>query len=116
MSSDDFVDSREEFEKALQSADKQRYVLRLYVCGMTARSVKAVEDVRRVCDETLSGRCELQVVDIREHPEAAKEAQVIAAPTLVKELPLPLRKLIGDMSKAKNLFVGLNVASKSKDP
>jgi circadian clock protein KaiB len=110
----DAVDSTAEFEEALRVKAKEKFVLRLYVSGMTLRSMNAIENVKRVCEETLLGSCELEVIDIRQHPEAAKEAQVIAAPTLVKKLPLPLRKLIGDMSKTERLLVGLDVVPKEK--
>jgi circadian clock protein KaiB len=112
MSAKDAVDSTREFEEDLRSAADQKYLLRLYVSGMTLKSMNAVENVKRVCEATMAGRYELEVVDIRQHPEFAREAQVVAAPTLVKQLPLPLRRLIGDMSNTGRVLVGLDIAEK----
>lgn len=86
-----------------------RYVLRLYVAGTTPRSARAVVNVRRICDEHLPGRYDLEVIDVLRHPEKAIEEQVLAAPTLVKHLPLPIRRFIGDMSKTDRLLAGLGV-------
>lgn len=91
------------------SSDDQRYVLRLYVTGTTTRSAEAVVNVRRVCDEFLNGRYELEVIDILRSPEKAVEGQILAAPTLVKFLPHPVRRLIGDMSKTDRLLAGLGL-------
>ncbi len=104
-----------EFEDALRAQNKgkgEKYVLRLYVSGMTLKSVNAVENVKRLCEEHLHGSYELEVIDIRAHPELAGEAEVIASPTLVKKLPLPLQKFIGDMSMKEKMLVGLNVIPK----
>lgn len=90
-------------------ADPSRYLLRLYVTGMTARSVAAVARVRAVCDEHLPGRYELDVIDIYQHPELARTHQIIATPTLVKELPAPVRRLVGDLSDTGRVLAGLDV-------
>ena len=87
----------------------ERYVLRLYVAGMTPRAGRAIENVRAVCDEYLDGHFDLEVVDIYQQPDLAKGEQIIAAPTLIKELPLPLRRIIGDMSDRDRLLVGLDL-------
>ncbi len=84
-------------------------MLRLYVTGMTARSTRAVENVRAVCEEHLRGRYDLEVVDIYQQPTLAKGEQIIAAPTLIKKLPLPLRRLIGDMSSTERILLGLDL-------
>lgn len=86
-----------------------RYVLRLYVSGMTPRSTRAVENVRRICEEHLAGRYELEVVDLYQQPSLARERQVVAAPTLIKEMPLPLRRIIGDLSSTERVLVGLDL-------
>jgi circadian clock protein KaiB len=86
-----------------------RYVLRLYVTGLTPRSKRAIENVRKICEEHLYGRYDLEVVDIYQQPALAKGAQIIAAPTLVKKLPLPLRRFIGDMSETERILVGLDL-------
>ncbi len=101
----------DEFEAALERPDKH-YVLRLYVAGMTPRSQKAIENIKEICETYLAGRYDLEVVDVYQQPERAKEAQVVAAPTLVKRLPLPLRKLIGDMSDTDRVLIGLGVQEK----
>jgi circadian clock protein KaiB len=107
-----FQDSTKDFELALQEKDKGNYVLRLYVSGMTPNSLKAIENVRRICAEHLEGRYQLEIIDIYQQPIFAKEGQIIAAPTLVKELPEPLRKFIGDMSQTERILLGLDVRTK----
>ncbi|MGO8744940.1 MAG: circadian clock KaiB family protein [Thermoguttaceae bacterium] len=104
-----FGPSAQEFERAVAGAPDAHFVLRLYVSGMTARSRQAIENIRKLCEEHLAGRYELQVIDIYQQPELAKEGQVIAAPTLVKTLPLPLRRVIGDMGDAGRIMVVLGI-------
>ena len=87
----------------------ERYVLRLYVTGMTPRSIRAVENVRTICEEHLHGRYQLEVIDVYQQPTLAKGEQIIAAPTLIKKLPLPLRKIIGDMSNTERVLLGLDL-------
>src|SRR4030043_1879822 len=89
---------KEALEKAAKNAKKQKYVLRLYVAGITPRSREAIRTVTAICEENLKGRYDLEVIDIYQQPILAKGEQIIAAPTLLKKLPLPLRKFIGDMS------------------
>ena len=91
---------------------KDNYVLRLYVSGMTPNSLRAIENVRKICAEHLQGRYPLEIIDIYQQPILAREGQIVAAPTLVKELPPPLRKFIGDMSKTERILVGLDVERK----
>jgi circadian clock protein KaiB len=90
------------------------YVLRLYVTGMTPKSINAIENIRKICEENLKGRYELEVIDIYQQPEFAKKEEIIAAPTLIKKLPLPLRKFIGDMSNKEKILVGLDLVPKKK--
>ncbi|MHB8780673.1 MAG: circadian clock KaiB family protein [Candidatus Geothermincolia bacterium] len=85
------------------------YVLRLYVSGMTRRSLEAIENIKRITDKSLAGRYQLEVIDIYQQPELVKEEQIIAAPTLVKKLPLPLRRIIGDMSDEERVLVALDL-------
>jgi circadian clock protein KaiB len=87
----------------------ERYILRLYVAGMTSRSARAVENVRAFCEKHLDGRYDLQVIDVYQQPALARSEQLIAAPTLIKKLPLPLRRLIGDMSNEDRILVGLDL-------
>jgi circadian clock protein KaiB len=100
---------RESLEAAAKESGTERYVLRLYVTGMTPRSIRAVENVRAICEEHLQGRYDLEVIDIYQQPTLAKGEQIIAAPTLIKQLPLPLRKIIGDMSSTERVLLGLDI-------
>jgi circadian clock protein KaiB len=96
-------------EEAARRPATERYVLRLYVTGMTPRSTRAVENVRTICEEHLHGRYDLEVIDIYQQPTLAKGEQIIAAPTLVKRLPLPLRRVIGDLSSTDRVLLGLDL-------
>ena len=87
----------------------EQYVLRLYVTGMTARSSRAVNNLRTICDEYLEGRYELEVIDIYQQPALTKGEQIVAAPTLIKKFPLPMRRIIGDMSNRDGVLLGLDL-------
>lgn len=87
------------------------YSLCLYVTGQTPRSAASIRNLREVCREHLEGRFELNVVDLYQRPELAREAQVIAAPTLIKKLPLPIRRLIGDLSNRNEVLLALDLKS-----
>ena len=100
---------RASLEQAATSPRSDRYVLRLYVTGMTSRSERAVRNLQGVCDEYLQGRYDLEVIDIYQQPVLAKGEQIIAAPTLIKKLPLPMRRIIGDMSDRERVLVGLDL-------
>lgn len=104
----------EGFEDALARHSSEHYVLRLYVTGMTPRSTRAVANVRRVCEEHLKGRYDLEVIDIYQQPTLAKEEQIVAAPTLIKKLPLPVRRVIGDLSSTEKVLLGLDILDNSK--
>jgi circadian clock protein KaiB len=90
---------------------RERYVLRLYITGLTPRSMLAIERIRLICERYLAGRYELTVIDLYLHPECAREAQVVVAPTLVKETPSPQRLFIGDMADEQRILRGLNLAA-----
>jgi circadian clock protein KaiB len=105
-------DATEAFELALEETGKGVYVLRLYVSGLTPNSLRAIENVRKICTEHLDGRYQLEIIDIYQQPIFAREGQIVAAPTLVKELPPPLRKFIGDMSKTERILLGLDIRTK----
>ena len=105
--------SPEEFEKAAARRDRAKYVLRLYVTGMTPKSTQAIANVEKLCKEHLAGRYELKVIDIYQQPKLAKGEQIIAAPTLIKKLPLPLRRLIGDMSDMERVLIGIDLKPKN---
>jgi circadian clock protein KaiB len=85
------------------------YKLRLFVTGSTPRSTRAIANMRKICEENLSGRYDLEVVDVYENPDATRELQIIATPTLVKILPEPLRRIIGDLSDKERVLAGLNL-------
>lgn len=86
-----------------------RYKLRLFVTGSTPRSARAIANMRRICEENLHGRYDLEVVDVYENPDSTRELQIIATPTLVKILPEPLRRIIGDLSDNEKFLAGLNL-------
>jgi circadian clock protein KaiB len=105
--------SAEEIDKATATKDRAKYVLRLYVTGMTPKSTQAIANVEKLCKEHLAGRYELKVIDIYQQPKLAKGEQIIATPTLTKKLPLPLRRLIGDMSDTERFLVGIDLKPKN---
>jgi len=101
----------EAFEEALKRSPLRRakYILRLYVSGSSARSLKAVHNLKKICEEYFPNDYDLEVIDIYKDPTAAREEQIIAAPTLVKRLPSPLRKFIGDLSNTEKILMGLDI-------
>jgi len=103
-------DATEAFEEALKenTVRRARYILRLYVTGSSHRSLRAVYNLKKICEEYLPDY-DLEVIDIYKDPSAAREEQIIAAPTLVKKLPRPIRKFVGDMSNTQKILVGLDL-------
>ncbi len=99
----------EAMEAAAAANARARYLLRLYITGPTPQSTRAIVNIRKICEEHLEGRYDLEVIDIRENPILAEGEQIIAAPTLIKKLPLPLRRFIGDMSQTERILVGLDL-------
>jgi circadian clock protein KaiB len=102
----------EAFARAAKRSRARHYLLRLYITGTTPKSMRAIANIRKICDEHLKGRYELEVVDIYQQQELAKSANILAAPTLIKRLPLPLRKMIGDMANTDRILVGLDLRPK----
>ena len=100
------------FEKAVDEFNHEIYVLRLYITGTTPKSLNAIANIKKICEEHLQGRYDLEVVDIYQQPSLAAGKQIVAVPTLIKKLPLPLRKLIGDMSNTEHILLGLDLQSK----
>jgi circadian clock protein KaiB len=86
-----------------------KYTLRLYVAGQTPKSVAALANLKEICEEHLAGRYQLQVVDLLEKPQLAQGDQILAIPTLVRKLPLPVRKVIGDLSNTERVLIGLDL-------
>ncbi|HSD58146.1 MAG TPA: circadian clock KaiB family protein [Methanotrichaceae archaeon] len=98
-----------EFKKVLKGRRMENYVLHLYVKDMSLKSVQAIENIKQVCEENLQGHYQLDVIDICERPILARESQIIATPTLIKESPLPLRRLVGNMSNTERVLIGLGL-------
>jgi len=105
------------FEEALKDNALKRatYILRLYVTGSSNRSLRAVYNLKKLCEEYLPDDYDLEVIDIYKDPAAAREAQIIAAPTLVKKLPQPIRKFVGDMSNTQKILVGLDLYKRQEN-
>ncbi len=103
------TDSTEKFEKALKDAAESKHLLRLYVAGNTERSARAISNIREICETHLKGRYQLEVIDIYQQPALARGQQIVATPTLIKQLPPPLRRVIGDLSKTERILVGLDL-------
>ena len=89
-----------------------RYVLRLYVAGLMPKSTLAIANIRKICEENLQGQYELEVIDLYQQPQLAQGDQIVAVPTLIKKLPPPLRRIIGDMSNTERVLVGLDLRKK----
>lgn len=105
-------DGSNDLDQWLSPDTSEHYVLRLYITGMTPNSKRAVENMKNICEEYLKGRYELIIIDIFQQPILAEGEQIIAAPTLIKQLPHPLRRLIGDMSNTEKVLLGLDLQKK----
>jgi len=101
--------STKAFEKAAAKPDRAMYVLRLYITGLTPKSTLAIANVQKLCETHLAGCYELKVIDIYQQPQLAREEQIIATPTLIKKQPLPVRRLIGDMSDTERFLAGIDL-------
>ena len=99
------------FDKAVEQAKSASYLLRLYVAGNSEKSARAILNLRRLCEEYLPGRYEMEVIDVLQQPDLAREQQVIATPTLIKVLPPPSRRVIGDLTHTERILVGLHIPS-----
>ena len=99
----------QEFEKLVADLAQPTYLFRLYVSGNSPRSALAITNVRSICDQYLPGHYELEVIDVYQQPAETKTAQVIAVPTLIKEVPLPAKRFVGDMSDSERIVIGLNL-------
>jgi circadian clock protein KaiB len=98
-----------EMKRAAAPARQAKYVLRLYISGSTSKSALAVENIKRVCEQHLKNRYNLEVIDIYQQAHLARDEQIVAVPTLIKRLPPPLRRLIGDMSNLEKVLFGLDL-------
>lgn len=101
--------TKAKLRRAAKEREQQRYLLRLYVTGMTPTSAKAIERVRALCEPALHGRYELEVIDIYQLPSLARDEQIVATPTLIKVLPAPLRRFVGDLANVEKVLFGLDL-------
>ena len=101
-------------EAARARSSEGEYVLRLYVAGINPRSEAAIRTITEICKKHLEGRYELEIIDIYQHPSLAKAEQIVAVPTLIKKLPAPLRKYIGNLTDKEKILVGLDLQPKKK--
>ena len=97
--------------KNAKQQTEESWMMRLYVAGQSAKSLAAIENLRRICDTHMSGRCTIEVVDLMRNPERAKADQIIAIPTLIRKLPVPVRRIIGDLSATDKVLMSLELAS-----
>jgi circadian clock protein KaiB len=102
------------FERSLAKVPQERYLLRLYISGMTPSATRAITNLKKLCEEHLAGRYDLEIIDIYQQPVLAKGEQILAAPTLIKQLPSPLRRIIGDMSNKDRVLLGLDLRSRGE--
>ncbi|WP_445246032.1 circadian clock KaiB family protein [Microcoleus sp. OTE_8_concoct_300] len=100
------------FEQSLSQSQEEYYILRLYISGTTLQSVTALQNIKKICEEHLQGRYELEVIDIYQQTEAIISDNIVAVPTLIKKLPMPLQKMIGNLSNTEKVLLGLNLVRK----
>jgi len=100
---------------ATETANPEHWILRLYVAGQTPKSVRAFANLKQICETHLAGNYEIEVVDLLENPALAEGDQILAIPTLVRQLPPPVRKIIGDLSATERVLVGLNILPVGSD-
>lgn len=106
--------STKAFERAAARTPHERVVLRLYIAGSTSRSTRAIKNAKEICETHLQGTYDLDVIDLLKQPSLAKDDQILAVPTLIKKLPLPLRRVIGDLSDQDVVLVGLDLKRKRR--
>jgi circadian clock protein KaiB len=104
------VDPDQTFTSLNRNEKREPFHLRLFVTGSTPQSLQAIDNIKKICEEKLKGRYTLEVFNLYEHPELARQEQIIAAPTLIKRLPLPLRKIIGNFSNSEKVLVGIGLS------
>jgi circadian clock protein KaiB len=98
-------------KSARESPIKDKWILRLYIAGQTNKSITAFENLKKICEERLKNKYSIEVIDLMVNPQLAKEHQIFAIPTLVRKLPVPIRKIIGDLSNTDKVLVGLDLKS-----
>ncbi len=112
MTLDKPIDSSQTFEDALVKSSDSFHSLQLYIVGMTPNSQRAIANIQKICKEHLEGHYQLEVIDLYQQPQLAEGEQIIAVPTLIKKLPLPVRRMIGDLADTERVLVGLNLREK----
>lgn len=112
MGNESTNNSSEAFEQAISELDNRYYCFRLYIAGTTVNSIRAIENIKRICEGYLQGRYELEVIDVYQQPGFGRQENILAVPTLIKRLPPPLQRVIGDMSKTEKVLVGLDILPK----
>ncbi|HEX7482248.1 MAG TPA: circadian clock protein KaiB [Candidatus Bathyarchaeia archaeon] len=108
------TDKKELSEEVHEMKDTEFWELRLYVAGQTPNSIRAFSNLQKICDEHLKGKYKIEVIDLLKNPQLAAGDQILAIPTLVRRLPEPLKKIIGDLSNTERVLVGLDIRSKSQ--
>jgi circadian clock protein KaiB len=114
MTKPDSAKTTRRYERALQKQKEEVYVLSLFVAGATSASQRALKNVKALCEQRLKGRYQLEVIDIYQHPGLARGLQILAAPTLIRVLPTPLRRFIGDMTRAERVLLRLGPSSEAR--
>jgi circadian clock protein KaiB len=99
--------------RAALAVVQSHYILKLYVAGQSPKSVNAIVNIKKICEENLQGQYELEVIDLYQQPQLAQGEQIIAVPTLIRKLPPPLRRIIGDLSNIERVLVGLDIRKKA---
>ncbi|MBI4187673.1 MAG: thiol-disulfide isomerase [Chloroflexi bacterium] len=112
----DKTSATESMEQALAKQGTEKYVLKLYITGMTPRSQEALRNIKKIMRDNFGDNYELEVIDIYQQPTLAKDDQIIAVPTLIKKLPAPLRRLIGNLSQEDRIILGLDLKSRVPPP
>lgn len=96
-------------EATKDKLEKDKWILRLYVAGQTPKSIAAFNNLKKICEEQLKGKYTIEVIDLLENPQLSRDDQILAVPTLVRKLPVPVRKIIGDLSNTEKVLIGLNI-------
>lgn len=95
------------------TGDKDKWILRLYIAGQSAKCTTALLNLKRICEEQLSGKYQLEIIDLLQNPQLSRDDQILAIPTLVRKLPVPVRKIIGDLSNTERVLMGLDIVPES---
>ena len=109
MKTNPSLPARPKVKSVSRKAEPPRFILKLYVAGQSPKSVSAITNIKRICEEKLHGRYELDVIDLYQQPQLARGEQIVAVPTLIRKLPSPLRRIIGDMSNTERVLAGLDM-------